>query len=77
MYLRVHQVAVGSELRRGDVLTKINGRPCSEMTHREAAEMIKNAGTTITVTVHRYYPFPYAVDPSEKPCVQRAFLLID
>jgi C-terminal processing protease CtpA/Prc len=48
----VNQVAVGSELRRGDVLTKINGRPCSTMTHREAAELIKNAGTTMTVSVH-------------------------
>jgi C-terminal processing protease CtpA/Prc len=49
----VNQVAVGSELRRGDVLTKINDRPCSTMTHREAAELIKNAGTTMTVTVQR------------------------
>ena len=49
------QVAVGSELRRGDVLTQINGRPCSEMTHREAAEMIKNAGTTISIVVRRYF----------------------
>jgi C-terminal processing protease CtpA/Prc len=49
----VNQVAVGSELRRGDVLTKINDRPCSTMTHREAAELIKKAGTTMTVTVQR------------------------
>ncbi|XP_046440652.1 LIM domain-binding protein 3-like isoform X2 [Daphnia pulex] len=49
----IQRVAVGSELRRGDVLTKINDRPCSTMTHREAAELIKNAGTTMTVTVQR------------------------
>jgi len=49
----LNQVAVGSELRRGDILTKINGRPCSTMTHREAAELIKNAGTTMTVAVQR------------------------
>ncbi|XP_046645110.1 uncharacterized protein LOC124335680 isoform X2 [Daphnia pulicaria] len=49
----IQRVAVGSELRRGDVLTKINDRPCSTMTHREAAELIKKAGTTMTVTVQR------------------------
>lgn len=54
----MHQVAVGGDLRRGDVLVKINGRNCSEMTHREAAELIKNAGTTISVVVRRYLVNP-------------------
>lgn len=49
-----NQVAVGSELRRGDLLTKINDRSCAEMTHREAVDLIKNAGSTISVVVKRY-----------------------
>lgn len=49
-----NQVAVGSELRRGDLLTQINGRSCSEMTHREAVDLIKNAGSTISIVVKRY-----------------------
>ncbi|XP_057374227.1 uncharacterized protein LOC130695115 isoform X1 [Daphnia carinata] len=69
----IKRVAVGSELRRGDVLTKINGHPCSMMTHREAAEMIKNAGTTINVCVHRaglplaQQPRPVASAPVVEP----------
>lgn len=42
------------EVRRGDVLTKINSLPCAKMTHQEASDMIKNAGPTITITLHRY-----------------------
>lgn len=53
----IQRVVPGSpadgEVRRGDVLTKINSLPCAKMTHQEASEMIKNAGPTITITLHR------------------------
>lgn len=62
MYGHENQVSNGSpaegELHRGDVVTQINGHPTSEMTHREGADMIKNAGTTISLVVQRY-SFPH------------------
>lgn len=59
------QVTVGSpaegELRRGDVVVKINGRPTSHMTHEQAVEMIKKAGPSITLVVKRLsFSFTFA-----------------
>lgn len=58
-------MSVGSpsegELRRGDVVTKINGRPTSEMTHREGVDLIKNAGNTISLVVQRYFSTEFPI----------------
>ncbi len=42
------------ELRRGDLVVKINGRPTSCMTHQQASDLIKKAGSSITLVVKRF-----------------------
>lgn len=74
----IQRVSVGSpaegELRRGDVVTQINGHPTSEMSHREGADMIKNAGTKISLVVQRAGPnsFPPAFQRAPLPAVAPA-----
>jgi hypothetical protein len=53
----IQRVATGSpadgELRRGDVVNRISGQPAAELTHQKAHDMIKNAGSSITLVVTR------------------------
>lgn len=56
--LTVQKVAVGSpvfgELQRDDVIMEIQSCDASQMTHKQAQDLIRNAGGSLLVRIHRY-----------------------
>ena len=57
-YVSYHQVAFGSpaaeaQLKNGDLVVKINGVDTHRLTHQKAHDLIKNAGSTISLLINR------------------------
>ena len=40
-------------MKRGDAVVKINGLAANDLTHQQAVDLMKNAGSTLSILINR------------------------
>lgn len=53
--IKPYSPAENAGLKQWDYLWQINGQDVFEMTHKQAVDAIKGAGTTLTINAERYF----------------------